>query len=466
MNKSLIFLLAVAGGSLIAAFLIFSSMRVSDTTEQLLQLSQNKSSPYISEFTVETKDARVNAIAVDDDGIVWFVENEVNRLASFDPVQQIFREYNIPDEIGFVWSILTEKSNEIWFIDSENDNLWKFDITNNNFRSYNLPSKDSFPFQMALDQDGNIWFTEFSALNKTGDKIGMFDAKTERFVEYRTPTPESGPIGIAFDSSGNIWFTELSKIGVFFPSNSSFKEYDFPKPVIPPTGIAIDNYNTVWFTQHGGNKIAKFIPYNDTLIEYSTLSLRKDYPATLPYWIKLDRHGNLWFNEHTGNRIAKFIPSSETLIEYHIPSKEIVDALTFTLDKDGNVWFTELTGNKIGFVNASFPVAFTVDAFPKQVTVHAGETSEIKLTVKPTSASYSSKISLIATSTMTPLGRFMNATALLIPSSLNLEDGHVETALRIQTEPTLLAGKYKVSVGATDGFVSYLTTIDLIVLGK
>ena len=41
----------------------------------------------------------------------------------------------------------------------------------------------------------------------------------------------------------------------------------------------------------------------------------------LPYWIHRADDGALWFNEHTGNKIAHFLPNNNTLIEYWVPSR-------------------------------------------------------------------------------------------------------------------------------------------------
>ena len=46
-----------------------------------------------------------------------------------------------------------------------------------------------------------------------------------------------------------------------------------------------------------------------------------DGAYTLPYWIHKADDGSLWFNEHTGNKIAHFLPNNNTLIEYWIPSQ-------------------------------------------------------------------------------------------------------------------------------------------------
>lgn len=462
MRTSLLLTIAITSAAVIVS-LIFVVTQDRNRTVKQEEIPELKESPFVSEFIVPNYDAGVNAITVDNNGLIWFVENNSSKIASFDPVSREFREYCLPEDIGFVWSMVVDDKNRIWFLDAEKDKLWMLDQESKYFENFELPSEGSFPLQMAIDSIGNIWFTEFLAGNRTGDKIAIFDPMKKEFAEYRTPTSESGPIGIDIDHQGNVWFTEIGRIGVFFPSNSSFKEYEFPRPVIPPTGLAVDNDGTVWFTQHGGNKFGKFIAENNTLIEYSTLS-QTEYPATLPYWIKMDNDGNLWFNQHTGNKIAKFIPSNETLIEYHIPSKDIVDALTFAIDKDSNVWFTELGANKIGFVNASMPLPFSVDAFPKQVKVRAGESAEVKVTIKSVSPiSQDSKLSFVATSTMTPLGKFVNATAIFSPSHINIKQLPTQVNLRIDTERTLQSGIYKTTIGATDGMISYLVTVDLIV---
>lgn len=465
MRKSLLLTIVIASSAIIGSLILAVIQERNISRVEQEEIPEVKyESPFISEFIVPTEEAGVNALAVDNKGLIWFVENNTSKIASFDPVSREFREYCMPEDIGFVWSMVVDDKNRVWFIDAEKDKLWMLDQESKYFENFPLPSRGSFPLQIVVDSIGNLWFTEFLGGNKTGDKIARFDPVKKEFFEHKTLTAESGPIGLDIDQEGNVWFTEIGRIGVFFPSNSSFKEYEFPRPIIPPTGLVVDDDGTIWFTQHGGNKIGKFIPDNKTLVEYSTLSLRKEYPATLPYWIKKDMHGNLWFNQHTGNRIAKFVPSNETLVEYHIPSKDIVDALTFDIDKDGNVWFTELGANKIGFVNTTMPLPFVVDALPKQVKIRPGESAEVKLMVESISTfSYTSNLYFIATSTMTPLGKFVNASATFNPSRINSDQIPLQVTLKIETEPTLVPSIYKVTIGATDGIISYLSTIDLIV---
>lgn len=71
-------------------------------------------------------------------------------------------------------------------------------------------------------------------------------------------------------------------------------------------------------------------------------------------------------SKHTGNKIAKFDPSENRMIEYWIPSQNkpfgmcgenercgIANALQFTASSNNTVWFTEWTENKIGYINTN-----------------------------------------------------------------------------------------------------------------
>lgn len=87
---------------------------------------------------------------------------------------------------------------------------------------------------------------------------------------------------------------------------------------------------------------------------------------TLPYWIQKGDNNTLWFNEHTGNKIAKFYPLQEKLVEYWIPSQNrlfgiceqneicgIANVLQFSANSNNSIWFSEWSENKIGYVNDS-----------------------------------------------------------------------------------------------------------------
>ncbi|MGH9974986.1 MAG: hypothetical protein ACRD8Z_04000, partial [Nitrososphaeraceae archaeon] len=133
----------------------------------------------------------------------------------------------------------------------------------------------------------------------------------------------------------------------------------------------------------------------------------------------------IWFNQQQGNKISRFDPSDQELVEYWIPSQNnewgnceedgkingqgsieqynpriencgIANVLNFALmesdenggDEDNNnaveeVWFTEWSTNKIGRIDVSkeFPFDIKILESDRELTVKRGESEEIKLIV-------------------------------------------------------------------------------------
>src|SRR5919106_972609 len=158
--------------------------------------------------------------------------------------------------------------------------------------------------------------------------------------------------------------------------------------------------------------------------------LRNRY-YTLPSWIKKASDGSVWFNQQQGNKISKFDPSEQELVEYWIPSQNnewgnckedrragaqnlmgeyprikncgIANVLNFALmesDKGEEedeerkeeeyiknivkeVWFTEWSTNKIGRIDVTKELPFDVkiQESDRDLTVKRGESEKINLVV-------------------------------------------------------------------------------------
>src|SRR2546430_17101335 len=81
-----------------------------------------------------------------------------------------------------------------------------FDPRTESFKEYAIPTKESRPYGIVVDSHNHVWFCEF-----TGDKIGRLDPATGAIREYAPPTRYSGPRRLALDRKENVWFTERSE---------------------------------------------------------------------------------------------------------------------------------------------------------------------------------------------------------------------------------------------------------------
>jgi virginiamycin B lyase len=256
--------------------------------------------------------------------------------------------------------------------------------------------------------------------------------------------------------------------------------------------------------------------------------LRNRY-YTLPSWIKKASDGSVWFNQQQGNKISKFDPSEQELVEYWIPSQNnewgnckengragaqnlmgeylkncgIANVLNFALmesdkreeeDEEGKeeeyiknivkeVWFTEWSTNKIGRIDVTKELPFDVkiQESDKDLTVKRGESEKINLVVsldpkykndkddKQTSNTntelyeYDDFITMMAAGTFTSTGYLGNSSGYfdipLISSDMdeNDKDGNnIEQEISFVLTPSknMIPGEYTLMLGAEDRSVS------------
>lgn len=258
--------------------------------------------------------------------------------------------------------------------------------------------------------------------------------------------------------------------------------------------------------------------------------LRNRY-YTLPSWIKKASDGSVWFNQQQGNKISKFDPSEQELVEYWIPSQNnewgnckedrkagaqnlmgeyprikncgIANVLNFALmesdkreeeDKEGKeeeyiknivkeVWFTEWSTNKIGRIDVTKELPFDVkiQESDRDLTVKRGESEKINLVVstdpkykndkddKQTSNTntelyeYDDFITMMAAGTFTSTGYLGNSSGYfdvpLISSDMdeNDKDGNnIEQEISFVLTPSknMIPGEYTLMLGAEDRSVS------------
>jgi len=356
---------------------------------------------YIDEYQIPTLNSAPLAITIDRNGMVWFTESNVSKIAEFDPTSKTFHEYSVPG-VGDMWGIVTDPKGYVWvtqysgkgavnpggaIIQGGSGQILRFNMTTKNFTSILIPTNGSFPLRLALDQQGRVWFTELLTT-----KIGVYDPRSNRLREYPVPTNSSGPADLAFDANGMLWFSEsyARQVGRFDPQSESFTEYrvgaDTASQIVSsPVGIAIDDAHNLWLADHGGNWIAQFNPTTGMTVKYPTRFPPRDvYPISLVNDLLIDSEGRVWFCEHGGNSIGYYEPSDKKMVEYRIPSGPISTVLWLALASNGDVWFSEWSSNKIGVVHQNLPVPTSLKISDNHYNMNAGEKKTLSFIVAST----------------------------------------------------------------------------------
>ena len=434
--------------------------------------------------------SQVWAVKPDGKGNIWFTDEKQNAVWKFTESSQTFEMYKVPSapkafDTTYPVSLGFDSNGNIYFVGIRSTSLWFGEVTK--MRNGTSEGISAIPMpvdkfsgidptlistgSLAVDNDRNAVWISMLAFQKKGE-ILRYDMSTKMFKIFDMPEELDSPVGIVVDDSGNLWITDHG--------TSMFYKLDTSTGNI--TKFVTSKASPRIFGIGGGSS-------NSNNSKSSLNINNNDIPAgayTLPYWIQKSGDGSLWFNEHTGNKIARFDPVNNTLIEYWIPTQNklfgmcqnnndndnaaskindlkcgIANALQFSVgqnkDDSNQVWFTEWSENKIGRVYVQKQLPFHISIPMKEVAVKRSESLELKVNVD---ASTNQRIHMIAAGTFTPTGDLGNSTGSFSEESFSLTAGNPKQISFIFTPSSdLKAGVYTLMIGAENDDVSYLKAV-------
>ena len=420
--------------------------------------------------------SQVWALKPDGKGNIWFTDEKQNAVWKYIESSQTFEMYKVPAkskafDTTYPVSIDFDLNGNIYFVGIRSTSLWFGDVikmrngTSDGISAIPMPI-DKFSAidpalistgSVAVDNHRNVVWISMLAFQKKGE-ILRYDVGTKTFKIFDMPAELASPVGLVVDASGNLWVTDHG-ISIFYKLDASTGNITkFVTSKASPRIFGIGNGN-------------------------SNVNISAPIGAyTLPYWIEKSTDGSLWFNEHTGNKIAKFDPVNNTLVEYWIPTQNklfgmcqnnndisisnnqkcgIANALQFSVgqnkDDSNQVWFTEWTENKIGKVNTQKQLPFWVSIPIKEVAVKRGESLDLKVNI---GTSTNQKIHMIAAGSFTPTGDLGNSTGSFSEESFSLNAGNPKQVSFIFTPSSdLKTGGYMLMIGAENDAVSYLKAV-------
>ena len=332
---------------------------------------------------------------------LWFTDEKLNSLWKFDKIQKKFYNYPIPFHSEFFStsypiSMGFENNNSMYFVGIRSLSLWHGQIdkmingTSEGLKEIPIPLKDVFQSipiyevgmgSLAVDKENKMIWDTALAFEKKGVLI-RYSITDNKFDIFELPSNIKSPTGIAVDSHGNVWITDhaTSSFYKIIPSQNSnnLTSLNIEHVVTSPLSSRIIG-----------------IDYND--ISNKSVNL---YKNTLPYWIKTTKDNSIWTNEHVGNKIARFIPDNDTLIEYWIPTQNVHYSVCYPINSSNQcgysnvlqfdvstessndsmgigsgVWFTEQSENKIGFINLDKIIPISLSVNPEVISLRNGNNS-------------------------------------------------------------------------------------------
>ena len=394
---------------------------------------------------------------------LWFTDEKQNRIWKFDKDNKSFEMFLVPLDsslfgTAYPVSIDFDSRGNVYFVGIRTHSLFIGDVS--------------------------------KMKNGTSSGISIVDLPVGEFKGMETDLVSVG--SIVFDKKNSVvWISMLAfgqkgAILKYDTINNLFKIYILPSDLTSPVGLLLDSNNDLWVTDHGTNIFFKFDITYGNITKYTTsLASKKLFGGneikgayTLPYWLKNGVNSTILFNEHTGNKIARFDPANEILIEYWIPSQNklfgpcnpitndinncgIGNILQFADEKDGKIWFTEWSENKIGYIkNISLP--FSVTSSQNTMAIKRGESKEIPLTIY---ANENVNLNMISSSTSTPTGDLTPSSGYFSENSIMLQKGDKKRLSFIMNiSPDQERGNYVLMLGADNDSVSVSKAIHILVI--
>lgn len=401
----------------------------------------SRSNPNPGEFSMTW------AAKVDSEGNIWFTDDSQNRLWRFDRETSNFDSFKSPASGPISFDF--DSDGNIYLVGVRSNSLYFGDVSKMNpgtlegFTEIKLPL-DAFSDinsrivsgSVVVDHDRNAVWTSLLAFSQKG-QMYRYDIDANEVSVYDLPKDLASPVGTTLDKDGNLWVTDHAT-NIFF--------------MLDPNTGDITRYSTSVLSQ----RILGSVP--------------SEGAYTLPYWIQTDSDGNLWFNQHVGNKINKFDPSSQTMVEYWIPTQNpqwancaegatecgVANALQLSVGPAGQVWFSEWTENKIGRVNTDAEVPLSVSA-PDEITVSRGDSAEIKVEVGSQS---NLSVRTVSAGTFTNTGFLGNSTGIFSQESISINAGDSRQLSYVFTPASDLSpGQYTLMLGADQGDIAVFKAV-------
>jgi streptogramin lyase len=299
-------------------------------------------------------------------------------VAAVTPIPKLsLTEWAVPSTSGGPVGIGIDNFGKVWITENATGKLASFDPSNNNFTEWNTPSTQSQPRNLFIKKVSisgvnytQVFFTEYAA-----NAIARFNVANNTLTEWHL-LAGANPVGIYVDENNDIWFTESGRdaIGRIHTNNNLLTEWTLPgatttpgSPLLKPWGIYVQvvtppnaGYTNrfVWFTETTGNTIGRLEATSNrlTLWNLNSVSLGSYQPTDITYG-SVTSIPSIIFSNANANKISILWNDTggplTTYRESFIPTTASgPTGVTFDSSRSA-VWFAEINTGKIASLNTT-----------------------------------------------------------------------------------------------------------------
>jgi virginiamycin B lyase len=165
---------------------------------------------------VPTKQARPYGIQINSQGVPFFCEFGVNKMAKIDPKTMQITEYPLA-EGARPRRLAIASDGKVYFTDYQGGNLGRLDPVSGATKMWPSPGgAGSAPYGITITPDGMVWYSESGV---TPNTLVRFNPKTEEFARTKIPSGGGTVRNMAATSDGRVYLacSGVNKVGVVEP---------------------------------------------------------------------------------------------------------------------------------------------------------------------------------------------------------------------------------------------------------
>ena len=270
--------------------------------------AESSPAPTVDSWLVPWENSRPRDPDVDRNGVVWFVGQTGDYVASFDPKNQQFRKIDLDKGAG-PHNLIVGEDRYIWYSGNRAAHIGRVDPANGTIEKFPMPPGVRDPHTLIGDGAGHIWFTAQGA-----NYIGRFTLAGRKTDVVKMPVENSLPYGIVVAANGRPWANLLgtNKLATLDPNSMKLELIDLPRKEARTRRIGMSDDGAVWYVDYAAAHIGRYDPKSRQVEEW----LPPTGAKARPYAMAFDDKQRLWFAD-TGaqpNRLMAFDTKSERFV--------------------------------------------------------------------------------------------------------------------------------------------------------
>lgn len=250
-------------------------------------------------------DGSAHEVNVGVDGVIWVSDNIAGEIRSYPPDGKSTKIYS---GLGSVSDARADTNGMVWFVEQDLNQLVRLDPLSTTTTSWDIPGTGT-AFGTNVDDLGNIWVTKFndSTIIRLTPGVGNDASLCEVNL---TITGYSGSDYIV-DASGNLWVKGNTNQIIYVQQGISdvdvttFTVSDPGAWIFDVEGLAVDGTNGLWFTDtSSGRSLVYLVPAPEPVFNLFPL------PSTAgtPYMIAKS-NSQIWYSGYGTFVIGKLDPN-------------------------------------------------------------------------------------------------------------------------------------------------------------